>query len=137
MSGGLLFDTCAIIYISTGLGINADVRSRILELAEGGETWVSPISAWELGKAMALGRLRSTLGPLEFYEEFAERMGSRVCHLTARALVDSSFLPLLAHKDPMDRILIASAREQDLAIVTNDRAILAYGAAGHVKVLEC
>jgi PIN domain nuclease of toxin-antitoxin system len=137
MSGGLLFDTCAVIFISTGLGIQPDVQSRIIELADTGETWVSPISAWELGKSMALGRLRSTLSPLEFYEEFAEGMGSGVCHLTARALVDSSFLPLLAHKDPMDRILIAIARANDLTLVTRDSAILDYGAAGHVKTLEC
>jgi PIN domain nuclease of toxin-antitoxin system len=78
MSGGLLFDTCAIIFISTGLGIQADVQSRILELAENGETWVSPISAWELGKSMALGRLRSTLGPLEFYEVVREEFRSGV-----------------------------------------------------------
>ena len=27
--------------------------------------------------------------------------------------------------------------EQDLTLVTRDRAILSYGAAGHVKVLAC
>jgi PIN domain nuclease of toxin-antitoxin system len=137
MSSGLLFDTCAIIYISTGLVIRTDVWTRIVDLADTGETWISPVSAWELGKVMALGRLRSTVGPLEFYEEFAERMGSGICQLTAHILVNSSYLPFLAHKDPMDRILITTAREHDLTIVTSDRAILAYGAQGHVKTLEC
>ncbi|HTO31803.1 MAG TPA: hypothetical protein VL202_11575 [Pararhizobium sp.] len=32
---------------------------------------------------------------------------------------------------------IATARERDLTIITRDRAILAYGAAGHVKTLAC
>lgn len=41
------------------------------------------------------------------------------------------------NNDPIDRILIATAREHDLTIITRDRAILAYGAAGHVKTLAC
>jgi len=46
-------------------------------------------------------------------------------------------LPQLIHKDPIDRILIATARENDLTIITRDRAILSYGAAGHVRTLAC
>jgi PIN domain nuclease of toxin-antitoxin system len=37
----------------------------------------------------------------------------------------------------MDRLLIATARHFDYTLVTNDRAILAYGALGHVKTLAC
>ncbi len=49
----------------------------------------------------------------------------------------ASFLPGLLHGDAADRILVTMAREHDLTIITRDRAILAYGAAGHVKVLAC
>jgi PIN domain nuclease of toxin-antitoxin system len=49
----------------------------------------------------------------------------------------SSYLPAPVHNDPTDRIIIATAREHDLTIITRDRAILAYGAAGHVKTLVC
>jgi PIN domain nuclease of toxin-antitoxin system len=34
------------------------------------------------------------------------------------------------HRDPCDRMLIAEARAEDLALLTRDRAIIAYGAAG-------
>ena len=37
----------------------------------------------------------------------------------------------------MDRILIATARKNNFSLLTNDRAILAYGAEGHVKTLAC
>jgi PIN domain nuclease of toxin-antitoxin system len=37
----------------------------------------------------------------------------------------------------MDRLLIETARSQDLTLVTSDRAILAYGTEGHVKTLAC
>src|SRR4029077_4715358 len=34
------------------------------------------------------------------------------------------------HRDPFDRMLIAQARAERLALLTRDRAIIAYGAAG-------
>jgi PIN domain nuclease of toxin-antitoxin system len=34
------------------------------------------------------------------------------------------------HRDPFDRMLIAQARAEHLALLTRDRAIIAYGAAG-------
>ena len=34
------------------------------------------------------------------------------------------------HRDPFDRMLIAQARAEHLSLLTRDRAIIAYGAAG-------
>ena len=34
------------------------------------------------------------------------------------------------HRDPFDRMLIAQARAEHLALLTRDKAIIAYGAAG-------
>jgi PIN domain nuclease of toxin-antitoxin system len=34
------------------------------------------------------------------------------------------------HRDPFDRMLIAQARAERLALLTRDRAIIAYGTAG-------
>jgi PIN domain nuclease of toxin-antitoxin system len=64
-------------------------------------------------------------------------IGAEIDNVSLRALVASSFLPQPVHNDPADRILIATAREQNLTIITRDRAILSYGAAGHVRTLAC
>jgi PIN domain nuclease of toxin-antitoxin system len=39
--------------------------------------------------------------------------------------------------DPADRILAAAARIHDLLFITRDGKILEYGAAGHLRVMEC
>jgi PIN domain nuclease of toxin-antitoxin system len=52
-------------------------------------------------------------------------------------LIASSFLPDIAVKDPADRILVATARELGLTLMTRDRALLAYAEAGHVKAVGC
>ena len=86
---------------------------------------------------VAKGRLPTTKHALTWFNEFVAQMGALVLETSPTVLVASSYLPAPIHNDPTDRILIATAREHDLTIITRDRAILAYGAAGHVKVLAC
>jgi PIN domain nuclease of toxin-antitoxin system len=98
---------------------------------------VSVMTAWELGMLVSKGRVPSTKPPLRWFEEFVQSAAIEVEGVTPQILVSASYLPTPIHNDPMDRILIATARELDLTIVTRDRAILAYGSAGHVKTLAC
>jgi PIN domain nuclease of toxin-antitoxin system len=74
---------------------------------------------------------------LAWFREFARERGVQVIEATHEILVASSYLPAPLHNDPADRIIIATAREHDLTIITRDKAILAYGTAGHVKTLAC
>jgi PIN domain nuclease of toxin-antitoxin system len=46
-------------------------------------------------------------------------------------------LPPPIHKDPADRLLIATARSLNVPIVTRDRFILDYAEAGHVDAIVC
>ena len=80
----------------------------------------------------------TTLTALRYFNTFLERTGSQLCALDPEVLTQSISLPGQFHKDPMDRILVATARLYGFTLVTSDRAILAYGSrAGHVKTLEC
>lgn len=98
---------------------------------------VSAMSAWEIGMLIAKGRLPTKKNALSWFADFVKDADVAVLDVTPQLLVESSFLPTPVHNDPTDRILIATAREYDLTIITRDRAILAYGAAGHVKTLAC
>lgn len=82
-------------------------------------------------------RLPITKDALAWFEEFVSAGEITVKDATPSVLVAASFLPIPLHNDPMDRIIIATAREHDLTIITRDRDILAYGAAGYVKTLAC
>jgi PIN domain nuclease of toxin-antitoxin system len=57
--------------------------------------------------------------------------------LTIEILTNSCGLPGSPPDDPADRIIIATARETDLTVVTRDRQILKYSRAGHVRTLVC
>jgi PIN domain nuclease of toxin-antitoxin system len=99
--------------------------------------YVSAISAWELGLLVSKRRINLTRTPLEWFRTFVDERELKVLDTTPEILVASSFLPNPLYGDPADRIIIATAREHDLTIITRDKAILAYGAAGHVKTLAC
>jgi PIN domain nuclease of toxin-antitoxin system len=135
--GGLLLDTCTIIFGAIGTKIKALAMDAINKAIDEGDIRISPISAWEIGMLMAKNKIASTSQPLDFFNQSLIRTQGKKCELTAEILVSSCYLPGRLHNDPMDRILIATARLHDLTLVTSDSAILAYGAAGHVKVLEC
>lgn len=49
--------------------------------------------------------------------------------------VASTRLPGRLHGDPADRIIAATARHLGATLITDDRLLLEYGQAGHLKVL--
>ena len=63
------------------------------------------------------------------------RPGFRVLPLTAHAAVEAGHLPGVFHRDPADRLLVSVAREEQIAIMTSDRRILAYAALGHIEAI--
>jgi PIN domain nuclease of toxin-antitoxin system len=136
-SGGLLLDTCAILFLAENRFISQTTIERIDGASEQGNLYLSPISAWELGSGVAKGKMAVAAEPLKFFLRFVEYAAAKICDMGPDILVASSFLPGPVHKDPFDRILIETARKLDLSLVTSDRAILAYGAEGHVKTLAC
>ena len=132
-----LIDTCVLIYLSTATKLKAEIVERLDDASEGGRLFISPISAWEIARATNKERVAITSEPLRFFNAFLEETKTSLCALSPEILINSWFLPGQFHKDPMDRILIATARYNGFTLVTSDRAILAYGQQGHVKTLAC
>jgi len=134
----LLLDTCAIIWMGENDPMTDESVAAIDAANDQGErVRLSPISAWEIGMLASKGRLTSPIDPLVWFKRFVTGGNFRLSEMAADVLIASSYLPGLPPGDPVDRILIATARHEDLTLVTRDRQILDYGAAGHLRVLEC
>lgn len=86
---------------------------------------------------VAKGRIRSPMSPKTWFNRVITEGGIGLVPLSPDILADASFLPEPLHRDPADRIIIATARSMDLTIVTRDRHILDYAAQGHVRALAC
>jgi PIN domain nuclease of toxin-antitoxin system len=134
----LLLDTCAVIWTALDAGIDKQAEEAMnASVEQGVDVMVSPISAWELGLLSARRRLPSAQNPATLFEEYIQRPGIGLDVLTPSILIDSSFLPGDFHSDPVDRIIVATARALERTIVTRDRAILDYARQGYVLALEC
>ncbi len=140
MTQGLLIDTCALIW--TAALAEADEMVAINQAltaaqASGVPICISPITAWEIGMLSAKGRLPMPMPPKAWLDRVMSVAGLDWAKMPPDVLLASSTLPGDLHGDPADRIIVATAREYGLRLVTRDRKILDYAAKGHVMALEC
>lgn len=89
------------------------------------EALLSAVSSWEISIKWALGRLPLPEPPDTFLPERLASSGVTPMPIThLHALGVSRLDP--HHRDPFDRMLVAQARAEDVAIVTSDTAFVAY-----------
>jgi PIN domain nuclease of toxin-antitoxin system len=134
----LLLDTCTLIFMTERTRLAPAAVETLQAATEGGEiTYVSPITAWEVGMLSSRGRLQLLIRPERWFSNLFEVPGVRLAEMSPDVLIGSSYLPGKPPKDPTDRIIAATARELGATLITRDRALLDYGAQGHVAVVEC
>lgn len=138
MSEGLLLDTHAALWLSAGTPIRDDAHDAVRG-AVGSDAGVhlSPISAWEAAQLLRKRRLTMAIPALTWFSRLLGLPGFHAVELSAAVLVAAVELPGDPPADPADRILIATAREHGLPLVTRDRQILRYGDEGHVRTIPC
>jgi len=134
----LLLDTCAAIWLAEKKRVS-DQAIDALNRAIGNHepVYVSVISGWLIGLLVARGRLPLSMDPLAWFERLLDTPGVHLADISARILVGSSFLPGRPPRDPMDRIILATAREGGHRLVTRDKDLLAYADEGHIMALAC
>ena len=88
------------------------------------------ISLWEVAMLVTLGRL--TLGePLESWlDAAADPRTVRVLPVTPAIAAEVARLPDTFHRDPADRLIVASCRALGLPLVTRDRDFSHFAVAG-------
>ncbi len=133
----VLLDTCALIWITEGASLRQEAIDAVGAASQGGGVLVSPVSAWEVG--LLAKRDGSVFLPdaKQWFERLLSGVGVKLVALTPAIAIDSSFLPGDFHKDPADRLIVATARTLRVPVMTGDRAILDYATSGHVSVIRC
>ena len=131
----LLLDTHVWIWTVEGDEKRLGRRSRsLLTTSEArGAIRVSPASVFEIVALHTLGRLRLTRTPERWIREALDATGLRVAELSIDVALDAGQIPPAAVADPIDRLLVASARQLDAVLMTADARILEY-ASSHRNV---
>jgi PIN domain nuclease of toxin-antitoxin system len=126
----LLLDTHIALWLDGGSDrLNLATRKTIDSCWQGGGTIVlSAISVWEIALLVDLERVSLDVPVEAWVERFAERPGLENAPLSHAAAARSYQLHHLQHRDPADRLLIATAIELKCPLVTYDVRILGFAA---------
>lgn len=133
----MLLDTHAFFWLVMGQPLKMPGRGRIAEALGEARLLVSAVTAWELGNLARVGRLSLRLSPTTWFDEALLRSGVTAIDLSPSVAFAAAELPHWDHRDPADRLLVATARILGVPLATRDRMILAYAAAGHVRAVAC
>jgi PIN domain nuclease of toxin-antitoxin system len=114
-----LLDTVVWLW---SLGSTDRINKHGLEILQSGEEeiYFSAVTAWEVSIKASLGKLRLPAPPRVCVLNFAEKQGLRPLSITQLHAVKVYDLPSY-HRDPFDRLIIAQALTEDMAILTADR----------------
>ncbi len=135
---GLLLDTCAAIWLAEDEPMSESAVRSINQAGQTGEPiYISPMTAWEIGLLAARGRIVMSVNPAAWFTRLLSVSGIALAELSPHLLIASSFLPGSPPRDPADRIIAATARENGWRLVTRDKILLNYAKAGHLDALAC
>jgi PIN domain nuclease of toxin-antitoxin system len=125
----VLLDTHILLWWRSDAGGLTPTQRRTLQELErkGSPVAISAITLWELANLVACGRRRITVPLDAWLEELENHPLIAVLPLTARVVADSVQLGADFHKDPADRIIVATARCHGLRLMTADQRIRRWG----------
>ena len=123
----LLMDTHVWINLQTGARpIRPATESLLESAAEHHLLYVSVFSIWEMAMLERDGRLDLHGGVSDWTEQALSKPGLQLLPFSPRIAVETVYLPPPMHKDPADRIIVATARVERMTLVTSDKAVLAF-----------
>ncbi len=115
--------------------ISAEARKKIGEAESRSGLWIASMSLWEVAMLDSRGRVEVEPDALSWMRRSLAGPSRAVAPITPEIAVLSTRLPDAPVADPIDRILLATARVENMTLVTADRKLIDYGKRNHLKVL--
>ena len=130
----IVIDTHILVWWVSGVETLSTAANKAIKntLSNSGEVLVSSISAWEIAMLVEKGRLVLSMDVESWLDEVSQIDGVRFLPVDNEIGVKSTALPGEFHKDPADRMIVATARKLAVPLVTADEKILHYE---HVKTI--
>jgi PIN domain nuclease of toxin-antitoxin system len=120
----LLLDTCALLWLSSDQS-RLSVHAREMLVTHAGEVFVSSISAFEVALKAQAGKIELGLAADDWFAGVLVGHGVGEVEVDGLIAARSAMLPAI-HKDPCDRIIIATALAEGFQIVSPDAVMAAY-----------
>jgi PIN domain nuclease of toxin-antitoxin system len=120
----ILLDTCVLLWLAAD---TTAISARATALIRGSPNavFVSAISAFEVGQKAAAGKLTLPQPVDAWFAGMAQWHGLQEIPVSGVIAARATLLAAI-HRDPFDRLLIATAREHRLQLLTPDPTIARY-----------
>ena len=129
----IVLDTHTLVWWVTGDStLSKKAKAAIAHEMADGEIVVSAISAWEIAMLVEREKLVLSMDVNSWLATVAAIEAVRFVPIDVEIATKSVDLPGEFHKDPADRMIVATARKFAAPLVTKDEKIRAYS---HVKTI--
>ncbi|MCY3707198.1 MAG: type II toxin-antitoxin system VapC family toxin [Gammaproteobacteria bacterium] len=119
-----LLDTHVLIWWLQDPALLSPAQKRVTdEAGKESPLRVSDISLWEIATLHSLGRIRLAIPVREWLEKAVTPPLVRRHGISPAIAAEVARLPDSFHRDPADRILVATARTLGATLLTHDRRI--------------
>ena len=125
-----LLDTHILIWWLNESSRLSPAQQNVLSAADAGSPLlVSDISLWEIAALWSLGRIELALPVRDWLDKAVAPPLVRRQGISPAVAAELAILPESFHRDPANRILIATARVLGATLLTQDRRIVDSGLA--------
>ena len=120
----IILDTCTLLWLA---GDQKKLSKEAIKIIEknADSLFVSSITAFEVAIKYYSKKIKLEIPPLEWFNRTLETHGIKEILVTSSIAIISTQLPFL-HRDPCDRIIIATAQTNGFKILTPDKLIFQY-----------
>src|SRR6185503_8888187 len=120
-----LLDTCTLLWLAGNAHQQLSKKAQEAITGFPGHLAISAISALEIGIKARLGKIGLQTDPRSWFTAAVEKHGLHEIPVNGNIAAASTMLPSL-HKDPCDRVIIATAQVYLFTILTPDDLIAKY-----------
>ena len=132
----IVLDTHVLIWAVQGDPKLGKKAAGLIEAAASDDNILIPaICAWEIALIVSRGQIELPYDPSGWMRHVLSRPGYSMAALEPDIAIASVALDW-THKDPADRMIVATAQFRRVPVLTADSEILAYATAGHVQAID-
>ncbi len=132
----LIMDTHIWYWFVTGdETLSKKVIETINQASHKDSLYLSAISLWEIAMLENKNRIHFKLPTLQWIESALKGAPIQLLPITPAVAVESCRLEDF-HGDPADRIIVATARVENLTLLTRDKKIQDFGSQNKVKIIS-
>ncbi len=120
-----LLDTHTFIWLASAPEALSE-NIRLLAEKPENELLLSAASGWETALLYKLGRIELAAEPSRFIPDVIHNLALTPVNINFDTAISAATLPLI-HRDPFDRLLVATALKKKIPLLSRDSILTKYG----------